>query len=60
MPIGAEIACRPKGAIAMTAIGSDAISAPMGIAVTLLPKSQNGSGLSLDGLKRPPRTPSIA
>jgi hypothetical protein len=32
----------------------------MGIAVALLPTSQNGSGMSLDGFKRPPRTPSIA
>ncbi len=52
--------CASVCAIAMTAIGSDAMSAPMGIAVALLPTSQNGSGMSLDGLKRPPRTPSIA
>jgi hypothetical protein len=31
----------------------------MGIAVALLPTSQTGTGMSLDGLKRPPRTPSI-
>jgi hypothetical protein len=51
--------CASVCAIALTAIGSDAISAPMGIAAALLPTSQNGSGMSLDGLKRPPRTPSI-
>jgi hypothetical protein len=50
--------CTGVCAIAMTAIGSDAISAPMGIAVALLPTSQNGSSMSLRGLKRPPRTPS--
>lgn len=44
---------------AMTPLGLAAISAPMGIAVALLPTSQNGSGMSLDGLKRPPRTLSI-
>ncbi|MBO1905291.1 hypothetical protein KHP60_09760 [Microvirga sp. 3-52] len=52
--------CASVCAIALTAIASDAISAPMGIAVELLPASQNGTGMSLDGLKRPPRTPGIA
>jgi hypothetical protein len=52
--------CASVCAIALTAIGSDTISAPMGIAVALLPTSQNGSGMSLDGLKRPPRTSCIA
>jgi hypothetical protein len=52
--------CASVCAIALTTIGPDTISAPMGIAVALLPTSQNGSGMSLDGLKRPPRTFSIA
>ena len=54
-----SLCCASVCAIALTAIGPDAISAPMGIAVALLPTSQNGTGMSLDGLKRPPRTPSI-
>ena len=52
--------CASACPIAMAPLGLHAISAPMGIAVALLPTSQTGSGLSLDGLKRPPRTPSIA
>jgi hypothetical protein len=52
--------CASACPIAMAPLGLAAISAPMGIAVALLPTSQNGSGLSLDGLKRPPRTPTIA
>jgi hypothetical protein len=48
--------CASVCAIALTAIGSDAISAPMGIAGALLLTSQNGTGMNLDGLKRPPRT----
>ncbi len=51
--------CASVCAIALTAIGSDAISAPIGIAVERLPASQNGTGMILDGLKRPPRTLSI-
>jgi hypothetical protein len=51
--------CASFCAIALTAIGPSSISAPIGIAVALLPVSQNGTGMSLDGLKRPPRTPSI-
>jgi hypothetical protein len=51
--------CASICAIAMPAIGPDAISAPIGIAVALLPASQNGTDMSLDGLKRPPRTPGI-
>ena len=52
--------CASVCAMALTAIGPDAIPAPIGIAVELLPASQNGTGTSLDGLKRPPRTPAIA
>ena len=52
--------CASVCAIALTFIAPDALSAPMGIAVELLPASQNGTGMSPDGLKRPPRTPSIA
>ena len=51
--------CDSVCAIALSAIGPDAISAPMDIAAELLPTSQNGTGMSLDGLKRPPRTTSI-
>jgi hypothetical protein len=51
--------CASACPIAMAPLGLAAISAPMGIAVALLPTSQNGSGMSLDGLKRPPRTLSI-
>ncbi|MBM6583215.1 hypothetical protein ILT44_23725 [Microvirga sp. BT689] len=52
--------CSSACPVAMAPLGLDPISAPMGIAVALLPMSQNGSGMSLDGLKRPPRPPSIA
>ena len=52
--------CASVCAMALTAIGPDAIPAPIGIAVELLPASQNGTGTNLDGLKRPPRTPTIA
>ncbi len=52
--------CASACPVAMAPLGLHAISAPMGIAVELLPTSQNGTGMSLDGLKRPPRTPSIA
>ncbi len=52
--------CASVCAIALTVVAPDAISVPIGIAVELLPTSQNGTGMSLDGLKRPPRTASIA
>ena len=52
--------CASVCAVALTAIGPDAIPAPIGIVVELLPASQNGTGTSLDGLKRPPRTTDIA
>ncbi len=56
-PVGS--CCASACPIAMAPLGLAAISVPMGIAVALLPTSQNGSGMSLDGLKRPPRTLSI-
>ncbi len=51
--------CASACPVAMAPLGLDTISAPMGIAVALLPTSQNGTGMSLDGLKRPPRTINI-
>lgn len=52
--------CASACPVAMAPLSLAAISAPMGIAVALPATSQDGSGTSLDGLKRPPRTPGIA
>jgi len=40
--------------------GSDVVSAPIGFVKAFQPESQVGSGIDQSGLKRPPRTPSIA
>jgi hypothetical protein len=40
--------------------GIETVSAPVGLATTLRPGSQFGAGIDRDGLKRPPRTTSIA
>ena len=40
--------------------GSDVVSAPIGFAKAFQSKSQVGCGIDPGGLKRPPRTPSIA
>ena len=52
--------CAGVCAVALIAYGSDSTSALMGIGLTLMPGSQRGSGIGPNGLKRPPRTPSIA
>ncbi len=52
--------CAGVCAVALIAYGSDTTSALMGIGLTLMPGSQRGSGIGPNGLKRPPRTPSIA
>ena len=52
--------CASVCAMALTAVAPNVISAPIGIAIELLPTSRNGTGMSLEGLKRPPRSPSIA
>jgi hypothetical protein len=52
--------CASVCAMALTVVAPNVISAPMGTAIELLPTSRNGTGMSLDGLKRPPRSPSIA
>ncbi len=52
--------CASICAIALAAMAPGAVSAPIGLAVELLPASQNGTSMSLGGLKRPPRTASIA
>jgi len=51
--------CASVCAIALTTFEPDGISAPIGIAIELVPTSQSGTGTILDGLKRPPRTTSL-
>lgn len=46
--------------VTLAMLGSDLLSAPMGFAKAFQPESQVGSGIDQSGLKRPPRTPSIA
>ncbi len=52
--------CASACPIAMAPLGLTAISAPMTLALSLVPGSQRGSGIDPGQLKRPPRTPSIA
>jgi hypothetical protein len=52
--------CASACPIAMAPLGLDAISAPMTLALSLVPGSQRGSGIEPGHLKRPPRTASIA
>ncbi len=56
-PVGS--CCASACPIAMAPLGLDAISAPMTLALSLVPESQRGSGIDPGHLKRPPRTPSI-
>ncbi|MBM1174976.1 hypothetical protein [Microvirga arabica] len=51
--------CASACPIAMAPLGLDAISAPMTLALSLIPGSQRGSGIDPGHLKRPPRTLSI-
>jgi hypothetical protein len=51
--------CASACPIAMAPLGLDAISAPMTLALSLVPGSQRGSGIDPGHLKRPPRTLSI-
>jgi hypothetical protein len=52
--------CASVCAVALIAFGSDTMSVPMGSTLAVVFKSQIGSGINPNGLKRPPRTPSIA
>lgn len=52
--------CTSVCAVVLTSVNPAAMSAPMGIILTLLPESQLVSGIDPNGLKRPPRTPDIA
>jgi hypothetical protein len=51
--------CASACPIAMAPLGLDTISAPMTLALSLVPGSQRGSGIDPGHLKRPPRTLSI-
>ncbi|MBL0406690.1 hypothetical protein JKG68_22325 [Microvirga aerilata] len=51
--------CASACPIAMAPLGLDAMSAPMTLALSLIPGSQRGSGIDPGHLKRPPRTLSI-
>ena len=51
--------CASVCAMALTEFGLNTMSAPMSSSLTLIPESQCGSGIDPNGLKRPPRTPSI-
>jgi hypothetical protein len=52
--------CSSVCSVTVAILGSDLVSAPMGFAKAFQPESQVGSGIDQSGLKRPPRTPSIA
>jgi hypothetical protein len=52
--------CAGVCAVALIAFGSETSSAPIGSRLAVVLKSQIGSGINPNGLKRPPRTPSIA
>jgi hypothetical protein len=52
--------CSSVCSVTLAMTGVDVVSAPMRLARTLQPQSQVGSSIDLGGLKRPPRTPSIA
>jgi hypothetical protein len=52
--------CSSVCSVTLAVLGSDLVSAPMGFAKAFQPQSQVGSGIDQGGLKRPPRTPSIA
>jgi hypothetical protein len=52
--------CSSVCSVTLAMSGSDLVSAPMAFANAFQPQSQVGSGIDQGGLKRPPRTPSIA
>jgi hypothetical protein len=52
--------CSSVCSVTLAMPGSNVLSAPMGFAKAFQPESQVGSGIDQSGLKRPPRTPSIA
>ena len=52
--------CSSVCSVTLAILGSHLVSAPMGFAKPFQPESQVGSGIDQSGLKRPPRTPSIA
>ncbi len=52
--------CSSICSVTLAMLGSNIVSAPIGFAKAFAPQSQVGSGIDQGGLKRPPRTPSIA
>lgn len=54
------LCCASACPVAMAPLGLDTISAPMTLALSLVPGSQCGDGIDPGHLKRPPRTISIA
>ncbi len=52
--------CSTVCSVTLAILGWDLLSAPMGFSKAFQPESQVGSGIDQSGLKRPPRTPSIA
>jgi hypothetical protein len=55
-----DTCCASVCAVALTTVAQDGLSAPLSVTAELLPDRQDGVSTHLDGLKRPPRTPSIA
>lgn len=55
-----ENCCTGVCAVALSARAPETLSVPMATLTALVPESQDGSSRSIEGLKRPPRTPSIA
>lgn len=52
--------CGSVCTVALTALDAPVLSAPIGLATTLVPVSQGGSGIDPHGLMRPPRAPRSA
>ena len=52
--------CSSVCTVALSAFDSPVLSAPIALAVTLVPASQSGSGIDPHGLMRPPRAPRSA
>lgn len=52
--------CGSPCALALATLVADGISAPAGIAATLIPESQRGAGIGPEGPKRPPRPHALA
>ncbi|HEY8381009.1 MAG TPA: hypothetical protein VIL09_02555 [Microvirga sp.] len=55
-----ENCCAGVCAVALKALAPDTLSVPLAKLTELVPGSQGGSSRSLEGHKRPPRSPSIA